>query len=106
MSTVNHPARASDLSTSHDAAHYVVASGLQAHQHDQSAKAVTDNPGITSKELAQATGLDRYMLARRLPELIKEGRVYRGQSRRCKVGDRSACTWWPVAPGQNLSLGI
>ncbi|WP_401742060.1 winged helix-turn-helix domain-containing protein [Stenotrophomonas geniculata] len=106
MRTINHPARASDLSTSHEAAHYVVASGLQAHQHDQSAKAVTDNPGMTSNELAQATGLDRYMLARRLPELIKAGRVWRGPNKPCTVSGRSACTWWPAAPGQNLALGI
>ncbi|MCO7398291.1 winged helix-turn-helix domain-containing protein [Stenotrophomonas maltophilia] len=99
-------ARATDIDTSHAAGAHVVSSGLQAVQQDKAARAVTQNPGMTSHELAQATGLDRYMLARRLPELIKEGRVYRGQSRRCKVSDRSACTWWPVAPGQNLSLGI
>ncbi len=81
-------------------------SGLQAHQHDQSARAVTDNPGMTSNELAQATGLDRYMLARRLPELIKAGRVWRGPNKPCAVSGRTACTWWPVAPGQNLALGI
>ncbi|WP_414553699.1 winged helix-turn-helix domain-containing protein [Stenotrophomonas forensis] len=95
MSMINHPARAGDLSTSHDAAHYVVASGLQAHQHDLSAKAVTDNPGMTSNELA-----------RRLPELIKAGRVWRGPNKPCPVSGRTACTWWAVAPGQNLSLGI
>ncbi len=94
---MNHPARSSDLSTSHDAAHYVVASGLQAHQHDQSAKAVTDYPGMTSNELAQATGLDRYMLA---------GRVWRGPNKPCAVSGRTACTWWPVAPGHNLQLAV
>lgn len=74
---INHPARSNDLSTSHDAAHYVV-----------------------------ATGLDRYMLARRLPELIKAGRVWRGPNKPCAISGRTACTWWPVAPGQNLALGI
>nr|WP_313286904.1 winged helix-turn-helix domain-containing protein [Stenotrophomonas pavanii] len=100
---MNHPARSSDLSTSHDAAHYVVASGLQAHQHDQSAKAVTDYP---VNELAQATGLDRYMLARRLPELIKAGRVWRGPNKPCAVSGGTACTWWPVAPGSNFNLAV
>ncbi len=56
--------------------------------------------------VAQATGLDRYMLARRLPELIKAGRVWRGPNKPCAVSGRTACTWWPVAPGQNLALGI
>ncbi|WP_329810745.1 winged helix-turn-helix domain-containing protein [Stenotrophomonas sp. SMYL8] len=61
---------------------------------------------VVSNELSQATGLDRYMLARRLPELMKEGRVYRGPNKPCAVSGRTACTWWPVAPGQNLALGI
>lgn len=106
MSTINRPVRAVDLSTIHDAAHYVVASSLQANQHYQSAKAVTDNPGMTSNELAQATVPDRYMLARRLPELIKAGRVWRGANTPCAVRGHTACTWWPVAPGSNFNLAV
>lgn len=102
----SHPARSSDIGTSHAAAQHVVSSGLQAHQQDQTARAVTAHAGMTSNELAQATGLDRYMLARRLPELMKDGRVWRGPNKPCPVSGRTACTWWPVAPGQNLALGI
>ncbi len=100
------PARSADIDTSHAAAAHVVSSGLQAAQQDQAARAVSQNAGMTSNELSQATGLDRYMLARRLPELMKEGRVYRGPNKPCAVSGRTACTWWPVAPGENLQLAV
>ncbi|MEN5419019.1 winged helix-turn-helix domain-containing protein [Stenotrophomonas sp. TWI169] len=103
---MNTPARSTDIETSHAAAAYVVRSGLQAAQQDQAAGAVTAHPGMTSNELSQATSLDRYMLARRLPELMKEGRVWRGPNKPCSVSGRTACTWWPVAPGQNLQLAV
>lgn len=103
---MNTPARSTDTETSHAAAAYVVKCGLQAAQQDQAAGAVTSHPGMTSNELSQATSLDRYMLARRLPELMKEGRVWRGPNKPCSVSGRTACTWWPVAPGQNLALRI
>ncbi len=99
-------ARNSDISTSHDAAVHVVASGLQAIQQDRAAGAVKAHPGLTSMELAKACGYDRYMLARRLPELLEAGRVWRGPKKPCAVSTRSACTWWPVAPGENLALGL
>ena len=58
--------------------------------------AVACHPGLTSNELARATGLDRYMLARRLPELCDHDRVVRGDPRRCEVSGRKAATWWPA----------
>lgn len=99
-------ARSTDISTSHEAAAHVVSSGLQAIQQDRTAAAVKLHPGLTSMELAKATGNDRYMLARRLPELMENGRVWRGPKKPCPVSGRSACTWWPVAPGDNLPLGL
>ncbi len=84
----------------------MVRSGAQRAQKERTAAAVAQFPGKTSMELARATGLDRHMVARRLPELVKEGRVYRGAAVRCRISEKAACTWWPVAPGQNLSLGI
>lgn len=103
---MNHPARSTDISTSHAAADYVVSSGIQKDQHEKAAAAVKQYPGVTSHRLAQLTGLDRYMLARRLPELIKAEVVYRGPNMECPVSGRSACTWWPVAQGQNLALAV
>lgn len=96
---MNHPARSADPQTSHDAARHIVASGAQALQQNQTLDAVAGNPGLTSNELARATGLDRYMLARRLPELCDSDRVVRGDARRCSVSGRSAATWWPVVTG-------
>ncbi|WP_369968311.1 winged helix-turn-helix domain-containing protein [Stenotrophomonas rhizophila] len=99
-------ARATDIDTSHDAAAHVVSSGLRSVQQDRAAGALKAHPGLTSMELAKATGHDRYMLARRLPELLEDGRAWRGPKKPCQVSGRSACTWWPVAPGENLALVI
>lgn len=95
---MNHPARSDDPSSSHEAAEHVVASGLQAHQHSLAASAVRKHPGLTSLELARATGLDRFMLARRLPELQRHGLIVRGIIRKCSASNgRSGCTWFPAA---------
>lgn len=99
-------ARNTDISTSHEAAAFVVASGIQTDQQAQAAAAVKRNPGMTSMELSQLTGLDRHMLGRRLPELLGDGRAWRGPKKRCSVSQCSACTWWPVAPGDNLELAV
>jgi len=39
----------------------------------------------TSAEVAQYLGTDRYMPARRLPDLVRAGRVAKGPYRRCKA---------------------
>lgn len=102
----SHPARSTDPSTSHEAAIRMVASGKQRAQQARTEEAVKRYPGQSSLHLAALTGLDRHMIARRLPELEKEGRVWRGPKAPCPSGTGSACTWWPVAPGQNLQLGL
>jgi hypothetical protein len=43
-----------------------------------------------------ATDLDRYMLARRLPEVVCAGLVRKGESKHCNVTGRLALTWWPA----------
>lgn len=106
MTRLIHPTRGTDIGTSHETAVHVGATGLQAWQQDRAAAAVKAHPGLTSMELAKATGHDRYMLARRLPELLETGRVWRGPKKPCSVSSRSGCTWWPVAPGDNLPLGL
>lgn len=47
-------------------------------------------PGRTSKELAELGTLDRYQLARRLPELAEMGKV-----RREEIGNQD-CRWYAV----------
>lgn len=89
-------ARRSDPETSHLAAAQHTASGERAYQLAQAVAAVRTLPGRTSFELALATDLDRYMLARRLPEAITAGAVKKGDQRACKVTGRQALTWWPA----------
>lgn len=103
---MNHPARTTDPSTSHEAANYIAVTGIQGDQQAAAASAVRRLPGLTSLELAKETGICRYVLARRLPELAEVGSVWRGPKKPCHVSGRSACTWWPVPPGQNMLLGL
>ncbi|HDS1649035.1 TPA: winged helix-turn-helix domain-containing protein [Stenotrophomonas maltophilia] len=98
---MNHPARYTDPSSSHEAAAHMVSSGAQAVQQSQASSAVRKYPGLTSLELARATGLDRFMLARRLPEIEKQGLIRRGMVRKCSASNgRSGCTWFPNSPAE------
>jgi DNA-binding MarR family transcriptional regulator len=63
--------------------------GRAAKQRQRALRAVWEHPGHTSKELAALTGMDRYALARRLPELLRTGCVRRTEARECR--------WWGVA---------
>lgn len=87
-------ARNSDPVTSHLAAEEITASGVRFSQQRQVADAVRRHPGHTSQELAELTGLERYMLARRLSECETAGTVKRGEPKRCSVTGRQALTWW------------
>lgn len=89
-------ARRTDPISSHLAAAQHTASGARSHQQDMAASAVRQFPARTSFELAMATGIDRYMLARRLPECALAGRVARGPMRHCSVTGRMAMEWLPA----------
>lgn len=89
-------ARRTDPESSHQAAEIHTLSGKRAHQQDQAAAAVRQFPGRTSFELAMRTHLDRYMLARRLPECEVAGRVRRGNQRTCGITGRMAMEWLPA----------
>ena len=93
-------ARRTDPETSHEAAEIHTRSGKRAHQQHQTVAAVRAFPGKTSFELAMATGLDRFMLPRRLSECETAGLVKRGVAVECTVTRRKALTWWPVIAGQ------
>ncbi len=99
-------ARSTDPHTSHAAAADLVACGALRVQHAKTEAAVIRHPGHSSLHLSTLTGLDRHMLGRRLPELAREGRIWRGPSAPCATTGKPACTWWPVAQGQNMSLGL
>ena len=87
--------RSTDPATSHLAAAEIEASGQRAAQQWATLAAVRAHHGCTSHELAEAAGLDRYMLARRLGEVEARGLIRRGEPRRCAVSGRAALTWWP-----------
>lgn len=97
-------ARRTDPNASHDAAEHVTLSGARAKQQAIAATAVKQYPGLTSLELSQRARIDRYMLARRLPECITARTVKRGQERRCAVSGRLACTWHPPQSEEQLQL--
>ena len=86
-------ARRSDPETSHLAAEVITKNGTRHHQQQLAADAVRKHPGRTSQELAHLTGIDRYVLARRLPECTA---VRKGVAVECTVTRRQALTWWPV----------
>jgi hypothetical protein len=88
-------ARRTDPSTSHLAAEQITASGQRGQQQAQATAAVRAMPGLTSFELAMKTRLDRYMLARRLPECVTAGTVRKGEAKTCSITGRQALTWWP-----------
>lgn len=92
-------ARRSDPVTSHEAADAIKASGALGEQQQIVLAAVQRWPGLTSLELAARMQRDRWMVARRLPELspvhVRKGEEFR------TVNGRRHCTWWPVAKGSN-----
>ena len=70
-------ARTTDPLSSHEAATEAERSGLIARQLDTVLAALKKTGGLTSAELAKRHGLDRYMVARRLPEAERAGMVRR-----------------------------
>lgn len=97
-------ARSTDPGTSHEAAAHVTLTGARAKQQALAVSAVEQYPGLTSLELARRTSMDRYVLARRLPECEEGGAVRRGQERRCSVSGRTAITWWPPGAVEQADL--
>ncbi len=96
-------ARKTDPDTSHEAAERVTKSGVRSAQARQvfhlvcaaHRRGMTD---ATSRELselpeAEEVGLDRWKIARRLPELEERKLVQRGQKRACRAGEGRAVPW-------------
>lgn len=88
-------ARRTDPESSHIAARSMVASGALSDQQRISVALVRAYPNHTSDELAALGTLDRYQLARRLPEVERLGFVERGAIRKSNTTGRPSCTWHP-----------
>lgn len=108
MSTAIHPrspiARRGDPITSAHAAAWLTSSGFRDSQAGRVLDAVICWPKSTSAELARRAQIDRYICARRLPELEKLGLVTRGPIAHCTVTGRAALTWDPGARVQQQRL--
>ncbi len=89
-------ARATDPSSSHDAAEHVTATGLRAQQQALTIAAIRAFPGLTMQELSERTGICRFQLGRRVSECETAGAVRRMPKRKCSVTGRLAEPWWPV----------
>lgn len=86
-------ARRTDPSTSREAAAEHVQSGRNGKQKVLVLAELERTSNVTSHELAVFWKLDRYIVARRLPELKEAGLAVVGPKRRCKVSRRRAVTW-------------
>lgn len=97
MRAVETPAaRATDPDTSHEAAEVHTASGRRAQQQAMTVAAVRAFPGCTMQELSEKTGIDRYVLGRRISECETAGLVKRAPGRTCSVTGRTAEPWFPT----------
>ena len=82
-----------DPETSASAARQITRSGKREGQQLAALALVKKYPGCTSFELARKSGMDRYTLARRLPELEHGELVYKSGVKTCEVSGKSASTW-------------
>ncbi len=103
--------RRMDPATSHAAARAIITSGRRDTQAQRVLEAVRRAPGSTSAEIGRIAdlnhehGVDRYIAARRLPEVELLALVRRGPARRCTVSDCMAITWYPVETQAELFNG-
>jgi Mn-dependent DtxR family transcriptional regulator len=91
-------ARRTDPDTSHQAAIQFVALGKHAKQSAEVLNTLrrinaSRDVVVTSAELAAFMGVDRYVTARRLPDLAKKGLVEQCTKTTCTVNGTSAVTW-------------
>ena len=83
-----------DPGTSASAGSQITRSGKREGQCLAALALVKKYPGCTSLELARKGGtLDRYCLARRLPELEHGELVYKSGVKICGISGKSASTW-------------
>lgn len=91
-------ARKSDPPTSHAAAVLVEKTGTQARHHEAILEALAVRDGMTSEEIAAAAKIDRVAAARRMKELEKAKKVWRGSPRKSASSGRLGVTWFLTTP--------
>jgi hypothetical protein len=95
-------ARKTDPWTSHQAAKEITESGLRESQREHVLLALKKHDGTTSSELAVFGCIDRYVTARRLPELEKLGFVKKGTAKKCTITGRNAMTWAVIPENERV----
>jgi predicted transcriptional regulator len=90
--SVSPRARKSDPESSKAAAAELGCKGILSKQRQEVLEALRSCGPSTSAELAERSGLDRYLVARRLPELRDMGFIVQGEVRDSAVG-RPAVEW-------------
>lgn len=91
----NAPAsRSTDPESSRESEQHMNDSGERDRQRQRVLEAVQQHSGLTTKHLAQRTGMDRHMVARRMPELERHGLVRRGPVVSDPGDGRQGVTWW------------
>lgn len=74
--------------------------GVDDEQARQVLAALQRFPGCTSAELAQFSKLDRYMIARRLPEIAADNKIRRADPNAntvpCRMSKKRVCRWYPL----------
>jgi len=83
-----------DPATSYEAAGDVKRSDTFKRQKDAVYETLKRHNGRTSAELAYIMDVDRWLTARRLPDLKREGKVKQGEPRYCTATHRNCVTWW------------
>ena len=100
-------ARHGDASPSIAAAEAVVRSGAFRNQLEAVLCALFAQGERTSAELARVAGLDRYAVARRLPDLLELGYAEKHGTRMCAVSETPATVWRVTALGERAHrLGL
>jgi len=87
------PARRNDPVSSRLAAERIVANGKRTTLQDQTVDAIRRHPRKTMQELADITGLCRFMLGRRVSECERKGLIRRLPERVCAVTGYMAEPW-------------
>lgn len=100
-------ARTKDPRSSHEAGRKLTESGQRSTGKAlvlQSLRLLVGENGVplTSAELAEKAGLDRYMVARRLPDLRRDGWAQKCEERICTVSRYLALTWRPTRRNEKL----
>ena len=93
---VNPAARAKDPASSHEAAKRMKDSGQAQAQAARIFQFLQSRhrEEFTSREIAEALGMCRYAVARRVPDLRKLGKVARDAAgRECRIAGKKAVTW-------------